>query len=184
MKMTREFYKKKGAVKIAPKDINAEFYIYETSKGKPACQCFIGKAAKPNWHYSFQTSERMEKKIADQIESIKISNEMKAARKAKAQEPCTWAVGDILSSSWGYDQTNVSFFKVLKLIGKRSVECVRISSREVEGSEGFMCCNVVAGSNVAGKPFKALVSNNSIKISYSEYASPWDGKPMYSSWYA
>ena len=71
MKMTREFYKKKGAVKVAPKDINAEFYIYETSKGKPACQCFIGKAAKPNWHYSFQTSERMEKKIAAQIESIR-----------------------------------------------------------------------------------------------------------------
>ena len=30
-------------------------------------------------------------------------------------------VGDIFSCSWGYDQTNVNFFQIMKIIGKNSV---------------------------------------------------------------
>ena len=37
--------------------------------------------------------------------------------------------GDIFYSSWGYDQTNIDYYKVTKLIGKASVELVPIESR-------------------------------------------------------
>lgn len=39
-------------------------------------------------------------------------------------------VGDIFSSSWGYDQTNVDFYQVVKVLNK-SVEVQRISGNEV-----------------------------------------------------
>ena len=38
-------------------------------------------------------------------------------------------VGDIFYTSWGYDQTNIDYYKVRKLIGKASVELVPIESR-------------------------------------------------------
>jgi hypothetical protein len=31
-------------------------------------------------------------------------------------------VGDVVRSSWGYDQTNVNHYQITKLIGKRTVE--------------------------------------------------------------
>ena len=55
--------------------------------------------------------------------TIKYPEDMK---KSGSQEPDASnkygvKVGDIFESSWGYDQTNVDFFQVVKLVGKTSV---------------------------------------------------------------
>lgn len=49
-------------------------------------------------------------------------------------------VGDIFHTSWGYDQTNTEYFKVVSIskTGK-TCEVVQIASETVKGSEGFMC---------------------------------------------
>lgn len=36
-------------------------------------------------------------------------------------------VGDIFSASWGYDQTNLNFFQVVKICGKESVRVREVS---------------------------------------------------------
>lgn len=41
-------------------------------------------------------------------------------------------VGDIFSCSWGYDQTNVDFFQVLKLCGEKSVRVRQVQPKMVE----------------------------------------------------
>ena len=52
-------------------------------------------------------------------------------------------VGDLFQSSWGYDQTNVEFFKV-KSISKSGKTChiVEVTSEKIHGSEGFMSDSV------------------------------------------
>lgn len=192
MALSREFYIPKGAMKVAPKDLPVEFYIenleHDATVRVARCMCFIGKQSKPAWYYGFRSHAAMEKYIKDQIDSVKASEEYKAKRKAERSKPHTLKPGDILCSSWGYDQTNVDFYKVKKLIGKSMVELVRVGSSTVEGSEYShgMACEVVAvpGAEI-GSPFKKKAqSNNSVSMSSFDTARLWDGKPMYKSWYA
>ncbi len=99
-------------------------------------------------------------------------------------------VGDILSSSWGYDQTNVDFYKVLRFTGK-SVVIQRIESDTTE--EGFMCGHSVphvphTASKYRGEPMTKRVNyhGNGYGVKITDYASAylWDGQPERTSWYA
>mgnify|MGYP001588521021 CR=1 FL=1 len=47
------------------------------------------------------------------------AREQAAAKKAKMAEPIKLAVGDVLRSSWGYDQSNIDYYEVVALKGKR-----------------------------------------------------------------
>jgi hypothetical protein len=109
-------------------------------------------------------------------------------------------VGDIFNMSWGFDQTNNNFFQVTRL----SVKGIFI--REINsagaGGDGMMCRNVVAAPNSfkdssqwCGRGYGdknpetfRRVSWYSGKPSFSirgrYYASLWDGKLTYESWYA
>jgi len=40
--------------------------------------------------------------------------------------------GDIFYSSWGYNQTNITFYQVVKLVGKYSVSICEIASERAE----------------------------------------------------
>lgn len=42
---------------------------------------------------------------------------------------CGIKVGDIFVSSWGYEQTNVDFYQVVKLVGKSTIEILPIQSK-------------------------------------------------------
>ena len=185
--ITREFYIKPGAMKISPKDLPVVFYVYEKD-GTSYAQCFVGRAKKPTWHYRFSNKERMEKVINDQIDSVRRHQEYKAKQKEERSKPHTLKVGDILVSSWGYDQTNVSFYQVTKLVGKSMIEYCTIGSDTVEESEYShgMADHVIANPDRKGSQrHRAKVNHtNSIRITSCEYASLWDGSSMYRSWYA
>lgn len=101
-------------------------------------------------------------------------------------------VGDILVSSWGYDQTNVDFYKVLKLSPSgKSITIQRIKSKVTE--TGYMCGNSVPlvpheVSKYDGEPKTKRVNlmNEGYNVSLTNYSSAylWDGQPEYCSWYA
>jgi hypothetical protein len=101
-------------------------------------------------------------------------------------------VNDILVSSWGYDQTNVDFYKVLKLSPSgKSVTIQRINEHITEN--GFMCGMSVPAiphtvSRHNGKPVTKRVNltNCGYYVSISSYSNAylWDGKPERCSWYA
>lgn len=193
MALSREFYIKKGAMKIAPKDLPVVFYVEnreydKTLIGHHAAMCFIGKQSKPAWYYSFRNGQQMFSKIKEQIEGVRASEERKAKEKAERSKPHSLKVGDILVSSWGYDQTNVDFYKVKKLIGKSMVELIAVGSDTVEGSgyDHGMACEVVAIPQAEyGEPFKKKAnSTNYVSLNSYSSAGKWDGSPMYKSWYA
>ena len=187
MALKREFYIKKGAMKIAPKDAGVVFYAYE-GNGQFYAQCFVGRAQKPTWHYRFQSAEKREAKIRAQIEAVKEAQERKAKWKAEQNKPHGWEPGMILYSSWGYEQTNVEFYEVIEVIGKSMIRMELIGSQEANdtGEYGHGMANEVVPNIKArsGEIYRAKVVSNGAKGKYGQRATPWSGKPVYQSWYA
>jgi hypothetical protein len=99
-------------------------------------------------------------------------------------------VGDIFVASWGWDQTNIDFYKVVRLIGKTMALLQPIGYRPVPGSEGFMCDKVQPDPDKEiGDPIRRVVEGRGdfvgARIDSVSYASPCppDHK-AYRSWYA
>jgi len=105
-------------------------------------------------------------------------DEKKRERDERAAFQHSLKVGDILSGSWGYDQTNVTFAQVTKLVGSKMVEVRRINSKVV-GDKGQELLVVPAKDSWwDNKVYKKKVDQrNGVSLNSSIYLSPWDGKP-------
>jgi hypothetical protein len=89
-------------------------------------------------------------------------------------------IGSIFASSWGYEQTNVSFYRVVKATAK-TVTVQKVKSERVTG--GDMCGEVIATTTPAeAVTYRRTVSYYSnapsIKIEDCERAYLWHGRPM------
>jgi hypothetical protein len=98
----------------------------------------------------------------------------------------TLKVGDVLSSSWGYEQTNVTFYQVTR-VTPSSVELGVV--RSVETSDGPLTMTgtktPLRGEFVNGNRWlKRVSASGQVKLSSCEYAHLWDGKPQRFSSYA
>lgn len=104
-----------------------------------------------------------------------------------ANDNAALVAGTILASSWGYDQTNVDFYRVEKVKGDW-VTLQQIASHE-EG-DGWTGKVVPADpQKPIDEPFRRKIGPLScgelmIRISSYEYARPWNGKPKAVSHYA
>jgi hypothetical protein len=102
--------------------------------------------------------------------------------------PSSFAPGAILASSWGYDQTNVDFYRVEKIKGDW------ITLQEIAASDASADSDLAMTGRVVpavphapkGEPFRRKLRTGSqcVKISSYEFASAWDGTPQRVSWYA
>ena len=107
------------------------------------------------------------------------------------------SVGDIFVNSWGYDQTNIDFYKVIRLTGA-GVEIVPIGkkfvsqngpggNRVVPDPNTIRDRDVITGIGVAwddradkkSKVCKITSSGNLVLKSGEHWASKWDGQPEY-----
>lgn len=111
-------------------------------------------------------------------------------------------VGMILVSSWGYDQTNIEFFKIVK-VSNKSVWIQQLRNKVVEQT-GFMSETVVPSDEVSKggwvdapdgvgqvydpdhvpAPERKVWKGDSVKLSSYAWARVWDNKPKYASHYA
>jgi len=98
-----------------------------------------------------------------------------------------YKLGDILKMSWGYDQTNVDFFEVTKLVGKTMIEIRKVANKIVRGAgEPQEFVVPVPGEYLTwdpefAKPLrKKPNAEGRVKIySWGAGAYPWNGKPAY-----
>ena len=102
-------------------------------------------------------------------------------------------VGDVLVSSWGYDQTNIDFWCVVGLTASRkSVRIMPVAQRVVDYSKGGE--RVVPGDGVQRLrgdrgPSTALIRWYGhgdrlewcvgVPVGYKNTARLWDGRPVY-----
>jgi hypothetical protein len=109
-------------------------------------------------------------------------------------------VGDYVYNSWGYDQTNVDFFKVVSMVGKTMVSIIPVASKVVKESTGAIYVvptdeerdfDVCLKFKKPGEkwpdswkkgdgPIKKKAKDGSVVLSSGNYwASKWDGNPKY-----
>ena len=159
--------------------------------GKPGVLVWKGKQSKPIQYYRFASVEKQMAHVQEVIESeVKYMEAKRATAAKKKAAVCPYKVGDILTGSWGYDQTNVDAFQVTALKGK-SVVLKRIGCEMVDAVSG-MSCHVMPVKNdfaegaeeIVKKPQTWNGENWYVKLHYSCSLSLWDGSKMYKSWYA
>ena len=123
---------------------DAQAWIWtNVTTGKPCAVAFMGKSAKPcsgtgsaGSPYRFSTPERR----AEWVKVVFANAIEHAERKAKeSQEKAerraaghSLELGDVLRCSWGYDQTNIDYFQVTKIIGRQMVEYRKIACEAIE----------------------------------------------------
>lgn len=104
--------------------------------------------------------------------------------------------GDIFYSSWGYDQTNIDFYKIVRATDKtvwiqeiekeyikqvgwahydvKPSDKVKIYSHNVRDKEG----NIIGNKEVEAPVIKRKLNSSGdytyVKISSFEFANPWD----------
>ena len=178
---------------------NLQFFLadYELN-GKRIIEgkCFTNKSFNSRWYYRFKDLEQFNKICNDTIKTNQEREQSKQKYKEERTKPHTLKVGDILYCSWGYDQTNVDYFRVSEIIGKRKIKIVGLgTSAESDGIHDKATPQEVGGNHWTRKQYyceidkkwktknielvKFANSNNSVKISSFAYAYLWDGKPKY-----
>ena len=94
----------------------------------------------------------------------------------------TYQIGDILVSSWGYDQTNVSFYEVVKVTP--ATIRVRRRNAEVKSRGNMSGYSVPSEGFFDSETLSRTVKDDAIRIESYERACRWDGNPQHCSWYA
>lgn len=140
MKLSRDIYLPTNVPVTTdhPAGTDLEVHTYTSTSGSFCLLVFKGKAVKPIVHTSYPTAVRRDESLAHLVAGTMDALREKAQRKAnEATEAAallaTIKVGDIWSCSWGYDQTNVDFYVVVKVTGKM-VHLREIASRSTGDS--------------------------------------------------
>jgi hypothetical protein len=191
-KPTRESFIPKGSIKLTPKGVDAAVYLYERD-GRVYALAFGGRRNKPDFHNRFTNAQHRERVVREYIK-----NAMKvAAYKTEQAEKRrgfqhSYKVGDVLSCSWGYDQTNVEFYQVTATT-PGTVTIREIAQDTVPDSQQAhgMSENRVARPGVFLEKSKAITKRPQYQKDGPGHVpmkhgccSLWDGRPKYCSWYA
>lgn len=155
-------------------------FTYDSASGQPCAkvQTVRGRIV---WQYRFKTPESRDKYAVTQCEQLEKAEEKRAeqneTRKQRQNEQvAALKVGDVFYTSWGYDQTNIEYFKIVKISGKR------ITVKEVYQntvSTGFDSGNCVPRQDFikdAKDVIVGICKHGGFQIE-GHYAKIWDGKP-------
>ena len=84
-------------------------------------------------------------------------------------------VGDVLRCSWGYDQTNIDYYQVTKLVGKTMVEIRQIAGHSVDTAwmQGESAPQVGA---FIGKPMRRKAIGDGVRV--NSFSSALKMKPV------
>lgn len=164
---------------LRPEGTDLEIWLWEEG-GHPYGIAFQGKSNKPLWHYRFTSEERRTEQVRATTETRREVLARKAADKAaKAAFKHDLKVGDIFTSSWGYDQTNVDFYEVTEVPSGKSVKLRPVGKTSVNESGRYDYVVPVPGSYCGDEFAKRVDTNGSVRISSYARASKWDGSPRY-----
>ena len=114
-------------------------YCYDSKTG-PAFIAYKGRKSKATRHYAFSTPQRRDESLAMYVqEETRTENQKRAQREVGHG----LAVGEIVYSSWGYEQTNVDFYQVVRVPSALSAVVRKVAKNTIE-STGGMSGKVIA----------------------------------------
>ena len=180
--VTRESYIPKGAMKVSHKASDAVVYLYQSERGRLAAIAFHGRAAKPDWHHTFASAESRAAMVRRFFEGRARTLAVRAEQRAKRQIPHTLELGHILYATWGYEQTNVNFYQVTRLVGRHTVELREVARISQDGEAWATGKAMPKLDAFIGEPIRRRVNGKSVRINTSQWASLWNGNAV--SWTA
>ena len=162
-----------GAVKVSDRHSDAVAYVYTSPGGRLCAVVFWGKQAKPIARHSYRTASERERDVARHFQARQAH--LAGVKDARARRTARndLAVGDILTTCWGHEQTNREAFQVREVQGRYVV--LRQIAMALE-SRGYMRDTVVPQSDAfIGKPMRKLVQwGTSVRIDDSRMATKWN----------
>ena len=194
--MTLTRYIPQDSQPITRDSLPAIVYTYTSRQGRPAAIAYTGKRTKPTWHYQFKSIDQRDMMITRLFDNVAYTESRKAERKAeRASFKHGFVVGDILYSSWGYEQTNIEFYEIVATTAKT------VTFREIAQhakSEGFMSHEVTPRpGEYISKEYTRRVdacrreSSDKGAVNFAEHEGgyvrrlwAWDGKPKHATSYA
>lgn len=191
MPQSPKVYQPQGFRRVSDKLSAAYCFVGERAAGRFSVIAYYAMQSKPAFSYYYRSEAEREAKIKAWFLGCQKSEAYKAERKAekraKAAAGHGLKVGQVLRSSWGYDQTNVDWYEIVKLVGKQSAMIAKIANSNLEGSESSwasgQCFPSDSPDRIIGEAFLVRLGASGCKVGH-QYASPWDGKPAYWSAYA
>ena len=161
-----------GAVKIVDKASDAVAYVYnDAADGKPCARVFYGRQSKPVLRCYFRTVAQREAAVIRMFEGRRETLARKAGYKAERKASALkCSVGDILSTCWGYDQTNREFYQVVRVKGA-NVTVRQIATETV--ATGDMTARVIPlPGDFVGEEMTRRAAGSSLRISSCQRATP------------
>lgn len=179
-------YKPKDALVVHAEDIPAIVYVSASihANGKPCAIGYSFKRTRSDFNFRFRNDDHRAEYIARYFSDLRAAQAYKAQRKAeRAAFRHDLKAGEILTYSWGYDQTQVDCFQVTRTTDK-GVYLRPIGSKSTDDAPGPMAGYVVpCRDTFSGDEFFKRVTTGNLCMMDHGVASRWDGKPCYVSWY-
>lgn len=172
---------------VVYEDVKAVVYHY-TALNNPHLHCargFSDRCRYPDFNQGFISEEAKMKAITDWVQRLRLKQAHQQKRRAERSAFVhTLKMGDLLFTSWGYDQTNVDFYEVVEVKSKKSVLLRKLKVTITQ--DGFMCGKTtpLKGEYTGNAFLKRVAAGNRVKIDDGQNAYPWDGKGKSCSWYA
>jgi len=159
----------KDREKLIAENLSCVVYLYTTGKGAPAAIGYKGRQRKSALYNCYRSEEERTEHVD------KWMSELEGRRKeAKKGAERLLKAGDVLKSSWGYDQTNIDYYLVTELVGKMSVKIVEIGQiRDHSTMDGGKC--TPDKTVIKGEPMTKRVFSDRVRL--TTYSSAWLIKP-------
>jgi hypothetical protein len=160
--------------------LGLEIWTWETTGTRGDLQynaaAWVGKGQKPLWIFRFRNVFDQENKIAETLQNFKAAQARKQQERAeRSQSTHGYNVGDILSGSWGYDQTQNNYYEVVVVPSPKVIIIREIGARGVDDSHV-----VPVPGSFKGPPMKKIPGpGGRVRIESYLTISKWDGKPEY-----
>lgn len=165
-----------------------KYLVKEIQGKKPQLMIWQPKAKKPFYNYLVNADQvaRIIQEYSDRLDYHKqMKAEYKAHNAVTPEKLEQVKPGDIFYCSWGWEQTNIDFYKVIERKGKKVTVCSM--SCEVVSTDSWASGKKMPGNTILEEQKTYTLTfygyEPQFKISSFETASKWDGKPkFYSEW--
>jgi hypothetical protein len=154
-------------------------YCYESQRG-PALLAYKGRQSKPARSMAFVSAEARDRSLASFVE---YEDRIEARKRQRQQASHGLVVGDIVYSVWGYEQTNVTFYEVVRVPSSRSATLRELEADSIEDAPRNMTGKSTPkpGQYVQGTKEKTRRTTGWHRLGE---LSKWDGRPCRVTWYA
>lgn len=97
-------------------------------------------------------------------------------------------IGDIFNTNWGYDQSNIEFYQVTEIIGKKTVKIRKLLAEAIRNERTY--AYIIPRKNSFDPDEKEMLKRVQedhkgepcVKISIVAYGRMWDGEPKIYNW--